>query len=130
MNRPGGDPAAGLFGSLRQLLATLLEIGQGRLDLFNAEFEREKLRIFEGLIWSIVAAMFIGLGLLLLTALLVLLAPDSVRPFVLGLLALGCLAAGGWLLQHARQRLASTGGPLPATLAELERDRAGLLPPD
>ena len=130
MSRPGGDPAAGLFGSLRQLLATLLEIGQGRLDLFNAEFEREKLRIFEGLIWSIVAAMFIGLGLLLLTALLVLLAPDSVRPFVLGLLALGCLAAGGWLLQQARQRLASTGGPLPATLAELERDRAGLLPPD
>ena len=112
------------------MLATLLEIGQGRLGLFNAEFEREKLRIFEGLIWSIVAAMFIGLGLLLLTALLVLLAPDKLRPFVLGLLALGCLAAGGWLLQHARQRLASTGGPLPATLAELERDRAGLLPPD
>lgn len=129
MTRPGGDPAVGLFASLRQLLATLLEIGQGRLDLFSVEFEREKLRIFDGLIWAAVATMFIGLGLLLMAALLVLLAPESLRPLVLGVLALGCLGIGGWLVLQAKQRLASPDGPLPATRAELQSDRAGLLPP-
>lgn len=129
MSRPGADPAAGLFGSLRRLLATLLDIGQGRLDLLSAEVEREKLRIFDGMIWAAVALVFIGLGLLLMAALLVLLAPEGLRPLVLGVLTLGCLGLGGWLVLRAKQRLASPGGPLPATRAELAADLAGLLPP-
>ena len=128
MSLPGADPAAGLFGSLRRLLATLLDIGQGRLDLLSAEVEREKLRIFDGLIWAAVALLFIGLGLLLTAALLVLLAPERLRAFLLGALALGCLGLGAWLVLRAKQRLASPGGPLPATRADLAADRAGLLP--
>lgn len=129
MARPASDPAAGLFGSLRRLLATLVEIAQLRIDLFSTEFEREKLRIFDGLLWGAVGVLFVGVGLLLLSALLVLLTPEAWRGLVLGLLALASLGLGVWLLQRSRQRLSSPGGPLIASRAELEQDRIGLVPP-
>lgn len=127
---PGDDrgtpPPAGLFGSLQRLLATLLDIAQVRLDLLTAEFEREKLRVFDGVLWVTVALLFIGLGLLLLAALLVSVAPEHLRPLVLGLLALCSLGFGAWLVLQARRRLTSPEGALPATRAELQRDRAAL----
>ncbi|MDO8377341.1 MAG: phage holin family protein [Aquabacterium sp.] len=126
----GSPPSAGLFGSLQRLLATLLDIAQVRLDLLTTEFEREKLRLYDGLLWAAVALFFIGLGLLLLAALLVAVAPEPLRPLVLGLLALGSLAFGGWLVVQARRRLASPAGALPATRAELARDRDSLRAPE
>ncbi|MDO9283668.1 MAG: phage holin family protein [Aquabacterium sp.] len=123
-------PPAGLFGSLQRLLATLLDIAQLRLDLLTTEFEREKLRLYDGLLWAAVALFFIGLGLLLLAALLVAVAPEPLRPLVLGLLALGSLGLGGWLVVQARRRLISPAGALPATRAELARDRASLRAPE
>ena len=130
MNTPRSDPAAGLFGSLRRLMSTVLEIAQARLELLGAELEREKLRIFNGLIWAAIALLFIGLGLLLLAALLVMLAPASLRLLVLGLLALACLGLGSWLVQQAVLRLRAPDGPLAATRDELARDRLDLDPPD
>lgn len=59
---PAASPPAGLFNSLQRLLGTLLEIAQVRLDLLSAALEREKLRIFDGLLWGAVALLFIGLG--------------------------------------------------------------------
>lgn len=123
-------PPAGLFGSLQRLLATLLDIAQVRLDLLTTEFETEKLRLFDGLLWAAVALFFIGLGLLLLAALLVAVAPENLRPLVLGLLALGSLGFGVWLALQARRRLVSPAGALPATRAELTRDRASLRSPE
>lgn len=123
-------PPAGLFSSLKRLLATLLDIAQVRLDLLTTEFEREKLRLFDGLLWAAVALLFIGLGLLLLAALLVVVAPENLRPLVLGLLALASLGFGAWLVAQARRRLASPDGVLPATRAELARDRAALRAPE
>lgn len=126
----GGPPPAGLFGSLQRLLATLLDVAQVRLDLLTTEFEREKLRLYDGLLWAAMALFFIGLGLLLLAALLVAVAPEPLRPLVLGLLALGSLGFGGWMVVQARRRLVSPAGGLPATRAELERDRASLRAPE
>jgi uncharacterized membrane protein YqjE len=97
-----------------------------RLDLAINEFEQEKLRIFDALAWASVALLFIALGLLLGVAMMVVLTPEAWRPLVLALLALGCLAAGGYLFNQARMRLRNTGGALPATRAELAHDQAGL----
>ncbi len=130
MAAPGPDPVtaapAGLYQSLRRLLATLLDIGQVRVDLLSAELEREKLRVFDGLVWAAVALLFAGLGLLLLAALLVALAPEAVRLLLLGLLALASLGLALWLMQQARRRLASPAGLAPASRAELAQDRASL----
>jgi uncharacterized membrane protein YqjE len=119
-------PGAGLFQSLRRLLATALEIAQLRLDLLGNELQQEKLRIFDALAWAAVALLLLGLGLLMGAALLVALAPEAWRPLVLGLLALACLGGGAHLLNQARLRLTSPGGALAASRAELARDRAAL----
>ena len=130
MDSPRRDPAAGLYGSLKRLLGTVLEIAQARLDLLTAELEREKLRILDGVVWAAMALLFIGLGLLLLAALLVMLAPEPMRPWLLALMALACLSGGAWLVQRASQRLSTPAGALSATRDELARDRSALNPPD
>ena len=130
MDSPRRDPAAGLFGSLRQLLGTVLEIAQARLELLAVDYEREKLRVFDVLIRAVVALLCIGLGLLLLAALLVMLTPEPLRPWVLALLALASIGGGAWLLRQATQRLSASTGPLAATRDELVRDRNALNPPD
>ncbi len=133
MPGPGADRAAravGLFGSLRRLLASLLEIAQVRLDLLSTEFQREKLRIFDGLIWAALAQIFLGVGLLLLAGLLVALAPQHWRLLVLGLLALLSLGLGLWMVARARRQLSSPAGLLPATRAELARDLGAVRPPE
>jgi uncharacterized membrane protein YqjE len=88
------------------------------------------LRIFDGLVWAAVALLFIGLGLLLLAALLVLLAPEPLRLWLLALLALASLGAGAWLVRQAARRLNTPAGSLAATRQELALDRANLNPPD
>jgi uncharacterized membrane protein YqjE len=126
---PPPEPGHGLFSSLQRLLATLLQIVQVRLDLVANEFEQEKLRIFDALVWAGVALLFIALGLLLGVAMLVALTPEAWRPLVLALLTLGCLGAGAYMFNQARLRLANPAGALPASRAELAQDRAGLDPP-
>lgn len=122
--------AAGLFGSLQRLMGTVLEIAQARLELLIAELEREKLRIFDGLVWAAVALLFIALGLLLLAALLVMLAPAPLRLWVLALMALASLGLGAWLVRQALLRLGTPAGALAATRDELARDRSALKPPN
>ena len=125
---PPPEPGRGLFQSLQRLLATLLDIVQVRLDLVANEFEQEKLRIFDALVWAGVALLFIALGLLLGVAMLVALTPEAWRPLVLALLTLGCLGTGAYMFTEARRRLANPAGALPASRAELAQDRAGLDP--
>src|SRR3990167_10501555 len=125
----GSPPPAGLVGSLQRLLATLLDIAQVRLDLLTTEFEREKLRLYDGLLWAAVALFFIGLGLLLLAGLLVAVAPEPLRPLVLGLLALGSLGFGGWLVVQARRPLGRPAGAPPGPRAPPARGRARPGPP-
>lgn len=125
-----GTRAAGLFGSLRRLVASLLELAQVRLDLLSTEYQREKLRVFDGLLWAALALIFLTLGLLLLAGLLVALTPEAWRLVVLGLLTLLSLGLGVWMVQQARRRLSSPDGLLPATRAELARDLGALRPPE
>ena len=108
MDSPRRDPAAGLFGSLKRLLGSVLEIAQARLDLLTVELEREKLRIFDAIVWAAVALLFIGLGLLLLAALLVMLAPEPMRPWLLALMALACLGGGRMAGEAGRPALEFT----------------------
>ncbi len=123
---PPPEPGRGLFQSLQRLLSTALEIIQVRLDLVANEFEQEKLRVFDALVWAGAALLFIALGLLLGAVMLVALTPESWRPLVLAALTLVCLGTGAYMVSQARRRLSSPGGPLPATRAELARDRAAL----
>lgn len=120
MSRPGAGSS--LFASLRQLLATALEIAQVRLDLLSTELEFEKRRLFDGLLWAAAALLVLGVSLALFCGFVVLLFWESYRLTAVGVLALLFLLASLLLLRQARQRLRHAGGLLHASVTELKRD--------
>ena len=125
-----GAPDAGLTASLRRLAGTLLEVARVRLELLSTEFESEKLRIFDAIVLVALAFMFATTGLALAVTFIVLLMPPEWRAVTLATLALACIAAAVGLALHARRRLASPAGPIPATVDELRRDRAEFISED
>lgn len=124
MNDPVKE--SGLFASLRRLLSTALEMAQVRLDLLGTEVELEKRRLFDGLLWGAIALMILGVGFVLLCGFVILLFWDGYRLAAVGVMALLCLVGGIVSMREARQRLSNPTGMFDASIAELERDRAGL----
>jgi uncharacterized membrane protein YqjE len=125
------EPAnsGGLLTSLRQLLGTLLEIAQVRLDLISTELELEKRRWFDTLWLGALALVCIALGLVLLCGTLLLLFWEGYRLAAASGLTLLFLGTGALLLAQARQRLQQPGGMFSASARELRRDREADTPP-
>ena len=119
-------PGNGLFASLRRMFGTLLEIAEVRFALLSTEVELEKRRLFDALLWGVVAMLVLASGLTLFCAFVILLFSEGYRLAALGVMALLFLGCGLLLLQQARQRLRSPDGLLAGSLAELQRDRKGL----
>jgi hypothetical protein len=115
--------SGGLVASLRQLLFTLLETAQVRLELLGTELEAEKLRLLDALVLSATALVCLALGLVLLCGSLVMLVPDSSRWMAMGGLALLFLAGGLGLVRMARRRLPNPLGIFHASARELAKDR-------
>ena len=113
----------GLLASLRQLLFTLLETAQVRLELLGTELEAEKRRVLDALVFAAVALVCLALGLVLLCGTVVLMFPDDLRFAAAGGLALLFLAGGLGLLGLARRRLHNPLGMFHASAKELARDR-------
>lgn len=120
---------SGLFASLRQLLATALEIAQVRLELLGTEVELEKQRLLRGLFWAALALMVLGVGLVLLCGFILLLFWDGYRLHAAGVMALLFLLAGALMMRQARAKLLNPTGMFKTSAAELEQDRAGLRAP-
>jgi uncharacterized membrane protein YqjE len=121
-----GTPA-GLFGSLRQFAATLVEIAQVRLQLFGNELEQEKLRLIGALLLAVTGLMLLTVGTLLLCAFLVMLVAEGHRLTALGVMTLATVGGAVLLLRACVSRLRSPpGGAFAGTLAELSRDRSAL----
>jgi len=115
--------SSGLLASLRQLLFTLLETAQVRLELLGTELEAEKRRVLDALVFAAVALVCLALGLVLLCGTVVLMFPDHWRFAAAGGLALLFLLGGLGLLVLARRRLHHPLGMFHASARELARDR-------
>ena len=113
----------GLLASLKQLLKTVLETAQVRLELLGSELEAEKSRVFDVLVMALLALVFLALGLVLLCAAVILLFPDSWRLAAAAGLAILFLAGGVALVLLARRRLRNPSGMFHASAQELARDR-------
>lgn len=126
------EPAApgGLFASLRQMLATLVDIAQVRVQLLGNELEEEKLRIAGGLLLAGVGLMLLTVGTVLLCGFVVMLFAEGYRLAALAVLTLAFVAGGAFLVRAAGRKLRNPGGMFAATLAELADDRRGLAPRD
>jgi hypothetical protein len=121
--RQRASPAVGLLASLRRLLNTLLETAQVRLELLGTELEAEKRRLIDALVFSAIALVCMGLGLVLACATVVLMVPEWARLPAVGALAVLFLAIGFGLLRLARHRLRNPLGMFRASTKELARDR-------
>lgn len=120
--------SGGLLVSLRRLLATGAEILQTRLELLSVELEEEGLRLRELLLYTLIGLFFLGIGVLLLTLLVVVLFWDTYRlPVLTGVTALYLVIGVGAILR-ARRVLTTRSRLFGATLGELGKDRRQLAP--
>jgi len=116
---------AGLFESIKGIGATLLGIGQTRLELLVNEIETQKLQVLRLFLLAQALLFCAFVGVLLLVLLLTLLAWDQ-RLFVVGGLAVVFVGAAV-VLYRALMRAINTPEPaFAATLAELQADIRGL----
>lgn len=115
-----------MLGSIRRLLSTLTSIASTRLELLANELHEERLHIEQMLLYFFSALFFLGMGVLLLTAFVVVLFWDTHRLAALGFLGAAFLLCGvllaGKLQALARQRT----GLFSESLAELAKDREQL----
>lgn len=121
------EPAPSRLGeSLRGLADSGLATVQTRLELFAVELKEEKLRAAGFLFDTVLAALFIGFGVVFLLAFLTVLFWDSQRLLALGLATAGLLAAGIWAATRAATRMRSGSRLFASSLAELAQDRDAL----
>jgi uncharacterized membrane protein YqjE len=79
-----GDAKEPVSGPLRRLGTSLLTLGRIRLELLAIEVQEEKDRIAGLLLWSVLAALLAGFGLLTLLVLVTVALWDSHRLLALG----------------------------------------------
>jgi uncharacterized membrane protein YqjE len=120
------EAGAGLMGSIRRLLSTLTSIASTRLELLANELQEERLRLTQMLLFTLLALFCFGVGILLLTAFIVVLFWDDHRLAVLGALSAIFLALGMLMTMLLRSKAQAKSGLFSASLAELAKDRARL----
>jgi uncharacterized membrane protein YqjE len=120
--------SGGLLESLKRLAGTVLAIVQTRIELLSNEFEDERLRIRQMLLYGSFALFCFGLSIMLLTVFIVVAFWDNYRLLVLGGMTMLFFVAGllSWL---ALRRVVREKTKLFSTsLAELQNDRDHLEP--
>ncbi|MBW7902001.1 MAG: phage holin family protein [Rhodocyclaceae bacterium] len=117
---PDRGEAGGLLAALRNSAATLVATARTRIELAGNELASERIRLVRLLLFAVGALFCLGVGVLLLFALVVALNWEQ-RALVLGGGAALFLLGGGLLL-FAALRANDRRQAFAATIAELEED--------
>ncbi len=120
------EQSAGLMESLKRLVSTLTSIVSTRLELLANELQVERLYLTQMFFFSLFALYFFGMGILLLTAFIVVLFWDDHRVAVLGGLTVMFLASGMLMAILLRSKARSKPKLFSVSLAELAKDREHL----
>jgi uncharacterized membrane protein YqjE len=123
---PRRQPARGLLASLPHLLDTLIELVQTRVALVANEFEEERERLRELVLYGFWSLFFLSMGLILGTLFVIVAFWDEYRLHALGIAAGLYLLLGTVTVLRLRHGLQNRPRVLSATLAELRKDRAEL----
>ncbi|HEY3327763.1 MAG TPA: phage holin family protein [Novimethylophilus sp.] len=118
--------SSGLFTSIKTLLGTLLGVTQTRLELLATEIEEERLRLTRLLLYGFFALFFFGLGVLLLSVLVIAAFWDSHRLAAIAAVAVMHLGIAFVCAVCLRQQAKHKPRLFSASLAELGKDRAAL----
>ena len=116
----------GLFDSLRILTASLVAIAYTRLDLLSTDLEEEWERLVSLLIMMLVALFCLGVGVVLLTILIVVAFWDSYRLQVLTGLAALFLTGGAVAWRLVTRQRKNKPRLFTASLEELAKDHQQL----
>ncbi len=126
MSEEAPEGGEGLFSSLKSLAASLVAIAHTRIELLSNDFEEERERLLSALLILLTALFCIGIGVLLLTLLLVAIFWDSHRFLVLGLLTGLFLIIGLIMYEFALYKLRTKPRLFAASLTELSKDHQQL----
>jgi uncharacterized membrane protein YqjE len=120
------NDGGGLRDAASHVLATLLDIGRGRLELIAVEIEEERLRLAR--LWMVATCtLFLAfVGVVMLAGWIVLLCEPTRRVAAIGGLTAAFLAAALVAGRQWRHLAACKPPLLDATLSELRNDRAAL----
>jgi uncharacterized membrane protein YqjE len=127
-NREPGK--GGLLDSVKNLLFTVISMGQTRLELLSVELEEERERLTDMLIWTLVTLFFAGMAVVLFTMLMLVIFWDSYRLVAIGIM-LGIFVVGTVI---SWRNLCNTRQNKPrifsATITELSKDSDELRSPN
>ena len=116
----------GLLDSLTVLAATLAGMAHTRIDLLSTDLEEELDHAFSLMVLSLVALFCLGVGVILLTLLLVVAYWDTHRLLVLGSLAGFFLLTGLAVCAFILHRMKAKPRLFAQSLSELYEDRQQL----
>jgi uncharacterized membrane protein YqjE len=106
------------------LVRTALGAVENRIELFTVEWEEERIKLMEALIWAAALVLHAILAILLLTATIIFLFSPDIRIYVAIAFALlyliGAIAAGLGLRRVVRRQ------SFPESLSQLKQDRVWL----
>jgi uncharacterized membrane protein YqjE len=126
MNRPEYE-AGGWGASLRRLAGSLLGLAQNRFELFAVEFQEERLRALDLVIWLCLALALGTAGLLLGLGALAYFLWSTTGYFGVVGLALAALAGAAIIVLKVRKHVETSPAPFPETIGEFKKDRECLL---
>lgn len=124
----GPERTAGLLASLQRLLTTFIEILQTRVDILSTELEEEVYRVQQLLVYVLMSLFFLGLGLVLVTLLVVMAFWETNRLYVLAGFAVSYLGIGAITSMVVIHKIRSRPRFFSTTLSELGKDRERLAP--
>jgi len=116
------EASSSLMGSVRQMLSTLTSIAATRLELLANELQEERLHLTQMLIFASCALFCFGIGILLLTAFIVVLFWDDHRLAALGMLSVLFFVLGALMAMLLRSKAQAKSRLFSASLAELAKD--------
>ena len=121
---PGAERRAssGVLASLRGLVASVIAITHTRLQLLANELEEQRIRALHMVILGAVAFFCGAVGLLLLSAWIVIALWDQYRLLTLGVLAVAYFAGCAVALSRLKSHLHDRPRLFASSLTELRRD--------
>lgn len=121
MNTSPPNPG-GWFGSLRRIGESSLALLRGRFELFTVEWQEEKLRLLNLLIWLVLAAAIgvAGVFVAIMTLAFWLWATTGYAGLIV--LALAALAVASGIIWAIHRKIQTGPTPFAQTVAEFKKD--------
>ena len=118
----------GLWASASRLLHTLIQLIETRMELFAIEWQEQKIRLVEILIWTSVAVFLGGLSLVMVTITVLFAFWEDPKARLIAMVVMTVLYAGAAVYAGLRLNciLRKLSIPFSDTLSQIKKDRTWL----